>query len=186
MNIDNIIKNYYHPGTPLYDIFMGHASCVTQKSLEIAHRVIHLNPDTAFIEEAAMLHDIGIFMTHSPAIHCMGDYPYICHGFLGRELLDALGRDLSRHALVCERHTGTGITADSIKNNALLFKNFPCRDMVPVTLEEEIICFADKFYSKKQEEAGIEKSVDKVAGEMFKLGKSYGERFLEWMNKFSE
>jgi len=38
-----------------------------------------------------------------------------------------------KHGLVCERHTGTGITLEMIiKNNLPL----PHRDMVPVSMEE--------------------------------------------------
>lgn len=164
MNTEQIIKEYYRPGTKLYDIFMDHAESVTKKSIKIALGITHLNPDISFIEEAAMLHDIGIFMTWSPSIGCTGEHPYVCHGFLGRKLLDALG--LPRHGLVCERHTGAGITAENIRDNDL---PLPCRDMVPVTIEEEIICFADKFYSKKPKWAGLEKSVKKIMKEMIKL-----------------
>lgn len=31
-----IINKYYIPGTPLYDILVGHSRLVTQKALEIA------------------------------------------------------------------------------------------------------------------------------------------------------
>ena len=138
-----IICAYYPPGTALHRIFMDHARRVTEKSLEMAARVPHLQPDTGFIQEAAMLHDIGIFMTHAPAIHCRGSHPYICHGFLGRQLLDGLG--FPRHGRVAERHTGAGITLHNITAHQL---PLPHREMVPVTLEEKIICVADKFYSK--------------------------------------
>ncbi len=186
--VRKIIETYYRPGTPLYDIFMDHAEKVTQKSLITAERVAHLNPDMAFIEAAAMLHDIGIFMTHSPAIHCTGEHPYICHGVLGRQLLESIelsidSMDLSRHALVCERHTGAGITVENIRTNRL---PLPERDLVPVTLEEEIICFADKFYSKKPSRRGMEKDLMEVTAEMFKLDRSHGERFLGWVEKFIE
>lgn len=50
-----------------------------------------------------------------------------------------------RHALVCERHTGAGISLQSIIDQQL---PVPHRDMVPVSLEEQVICFADKFFSK--------------------------------------
>ena len=182
--VRKIIETYYRPGTPLYDIFMDHAEKVTQKSLITAERVAHLNPDMAFIEAAAMLHDIGIFMTHSPAIHCTGEHPYICHGVLGRQLLESIDADrFAGHALVCERHTGAGITAENIKMNRL---PLPERDMVPQTLEEKIICFADKFYSKKPSERGEEKNLNQVTAEMFKLDPSHGERFLGWVKKFVE
>lgn len=182
--VREIIEAYYRPGTPLYGIFMDHAEKVTRKSLDIAERIAHLNPDMAFIESAAMLHDIGIFMTDSPAIHCTGEHPYICHGILGRALLESIDTDtFARHALVCERHTGCGITVENIRKNRL---PLPVRDMVPVTLEEEIICFADKFFSKKPSESGMEKDVRRVVEEMFKLDRSHGERFLAWTKKFAE
>ena len=60
-----------------------------------------------------MLHDIGIIKTRAPAIGCTGDSPYICHGYLGREMLDRFGLDPS-YGLVAERHTGAGITLDNI------------------------------------------------------------------------
>lgn len=50
-----------------------------------------------------------------------------------------------RHAAVCERHTGTGLTKEQIEHEGW---PLPARDFIPVTLEEQLICFADKFYSK--------------------------------------
>ncbi|MBF0377880.1 MAG: phosphohydrolase [Desulfamplus sp.] len=199
MDIEYIINQYYKKGTKLYDIFMDHADKVREKSIYIASRIAHgtynstssVKPDIKFIEEAAMLHDIGIFMTNSPSIYCMGKYPYVCHGFLGRELLDSIG--FPRHGLVSERHTGAGITLENIIENSL---PLPHRDMVPVTIEEEIICFADKFYSKKPKWAGVEKSLEIIMEEMEKLdkhsskaiqnsvSKSHSERFAEWIDKF--
>ncbi|MBF0229484.1 MAG: phosphohydrolase [Desulfamplus sp.] len=211
MDIEYIINQYYKKGTKLYDIFIDHADKVREKSVYIASRIAHvtqnstsnIKPDIKFIEEAAMLHDIGIFMTNSPSIYCMGEYPYICHGFLGRELLDSIG--FPRHGLVSERHTGAGITLENIIANSL---PLPHRDMVPVTIEEEIICFADKFYSKKPKWVGFEKSLDKIMEEMEKLdqqnyshlpilnnnshldkksdynNKTHSERFSGWVKKF--
>ena len=91
-----------------------------------------------------MLHDIGIFMTASPKIGCFGDAPYVCHGFLGRELLDKEGLDPT-FGLVAERHTGAGICLETIQRHNL---PLPRRDMVPITPAEKIICCADKFFSK--------------------------------------
>lgn len=190
MDTQYIIRQFYTHGTKLYDIFMRHAECVTKKSIDIAFRIAHLNsdskPDTEFIQEAAMLHDIGIFMTDSPSIHCMGRHHYVCHGYLGRELLDSLG--FPRHGLVSERHTGTGITAENIRINNL---PLPCRDMLPITIEEEIICFADKFYSKKSKSADKEKSIEQVIENMKKFDRLFSnsstyhyDRFTAWMQKF--
>ena len=106
MNPYKIIYNYYPAGT-LRDILVTHSKCVASKALDIADS-LELEIDRDFVFEAAMLHDIGIFRTDAPSIHCYGSLPYICHGIEGRQILDEEG--YPRHALVCERHTGAGIT----------------------------------------------------------------------------
>jgi uncharacterized protein len=155
MDVQAIIDKYYIRGTRLYDIFMSHATDVTNKALSIVQNHPELAVDTLFIEEAAMLHDIGIYLTRAPHIGCKGSYPYICHGYLGQELLTAEG--YPKHGLVCERHTGTGLSLESIIKRKL---PIPHRDMRPQSLEEQIICFADKFYSKSS--PGKEKSIKKI------------------------
>ena len=50
-----------------------------------------------------------------------------------------------RHALVCERHTGAGLSLKDIMDQKL---PVPPREMLPVSMEEQVICFADKFFSK--------------------------------------
>ena len=79
-----------------------------------------------------------------------------------------------RHALVCERHTGTGLTvADIIAQNLPL----PHRDMCPVSLEEKLVCFADKFYSKSNPDR--EKPLDKVRKSVARYGEDSLRRFEE-------
>ena len=90
-----------------------------------------------------MLHDIGIIYCDAPKIYCNGTHKYIEHGYLGAELLRREG--FPKHALVAERHTGTGITIEQIEREEL---PIPERDYCPQSLEEKIICYADKFYSK--------------------------------------
>ena len=83
-----IISEYYEPESKIHDMMVGHGYQVGRKALEIANRVLHLNPDKDFIWEAAMLHDIGVFMTDAPSIGCHGAHPYVMHGYLGREILE--------------------------------------------------------------------------------------------------
>lgn len=139
-----IIEKYYKDNSRAMGILIAHGKSVAKKALELAKRVENLNPDLEFIKEAAMLHDIGIFLTNEPRLDCYGDKPYLAHGYLGRELLEKEG--LPRHALVCERHVGVGITLENIEKNNL---PLPKRDMTPQSIEEKIICLADKFFSKK-------------------------------------
>ena len=124
-----LISKYYKPKSKAYNILYGHSRAVTAKAIKISLNHPELNPDLIFIEEAAMLHDIGIFMTNAPNLFCFGDYPYLAHGYLGCELLTGMG--FPEHGLVCERHTGTGFTKEEI-----IEKNLPLphRDLIPVTV----------------------------------------------------
>src|SRR5690554_81826 len=177
MNIQAIIDTYYSRGTKLYDIYLSHVTDVTNKALSIAAKHPELAVDTRFIEEAGMLHDIGIFMTNAPHIACKGSYPYICHGYLGRELLDLEG--YPKHGLVCERHTGTGLSLEGIIKRKL---PIPHRDMRPISLEEKIICFADKFFSKSH--LGKEKPIKKIRQGLKRHDWHQVKVFDEWCELF--
>ncbi len=176
-----IIDEFYKPGSKAHEIILRHGQLVAKKALKTAKRVKHLNPDMNFIEEAAILHDIGIFMTDAPEIECFGKHPYIAHGVLGRKLLEKKG--ITQHALVCERHVGVGIDVKAIKTEHL---PLPLRDMTPVTIEEQIICFADKFLSKDPGKVSKEKSVEEILDQLSKYGKSQVERFKSWTKMFGE
>ena len=83
MNLRQIIDKYYSDNAELKDILLRHSSAVARKALDIAKRHPELNLDLNFIEEAAMLHDIGVIKTDAPDIKCYGNEPYIRHGVLG-------------------------------------------------------------------------------------------------------
>lgn len=176
MNPMGLLQKYYDPQSELYRLLIIHSVLVTAKALQLARDYLDEHPkaaiDTAFLEEAAMLHDIGIYRCDSPAIMCTGAEPYVRHGVLGREILEQEG--LQRHALVCERHTGAGITRDDVVQQAL---PLPERDYMPVSLEEKIICLADKFYSKKPKKLFKEKSLEKIRKNLEKYGAQMAERF---------
>lgn len=177
MNPFDIINKYYQEGTELYDILVNHSSDVTRKALEISAMHPELNIDTEFVREAGMLHDIGIFKTNAPTIACYGEYPYISHGVLGAEIL--LQEGLTKHALVCERHTGTGLSIEDIVNRKL---PLPLRDMRPKTIDEKVICFADCFFSKTHLEK--EKTVDEIHFKMLKFGNMQVQQFDDWCQIF--
>ncbi|HIY50144.1 MAG TPA: HDIG domain-containing protein [Candidatus Barnesiella excrementavium] len=172
MDVQAVFNKYYQPGTPLYQSVWSHSRLVAEKALQLAQAHPELKLDRDFVYEAAMLHDIGVFLTYAPSIYCMGDKPYICHGVLGAELMRADG--YPRHALVCERHTGTGLTVDDIIAQNL---PLPHRDLCPVTLEEKLVCLADKFYSKSNPDR--EKPLDKVRQSVARYGEDSLRRFDE-------
>jgi uncharacterized protein len=172
-----IIGRFYKKDSEAYNILVAHSSLVAMKAVELAKKVSHLKPDIQFVKEAAMLHDIGIFLTSAKKIFCFGDKPYICHGYLGRELLEKEG--LSRHALVCERHVGVGFSEKEIVK-----KKFPLpnRDMIPETIEEKIICVADKFFSKK--DLLHEKSLEEIKKSLSELDPKLVKKFEKLYKPF--
>ena len=177
MNPYDVISEFYSPGSELHRIMIGHGEQVAAKALEVARGHAPKSLDMAFIEEAALLHDVGIFMTRARKIACQGTYPYVCHGYLGREILERKG--FARHARVCERHVGVGITVDDIiKQNLPL----PRRDMRPVSLEEQIIAYADKFFSKGGDAA--EKTVPDILRGLERFGAEKAEVFRSWAVRF--
>ncbi|MCU4175774.1 HDIG domain-containing metalloprotein [Carboxylicivirga sp. N1Y90] len=178
MEVQGIIDKYYLPNSPIWTILVEHSKCVRDKALDVAYKHPELNADADFIAEAALLHDIGIYLTKAPDLHCNGELPYICHGYLGRQILEMEG--LPKHALVCERHTGTGLSLAEIISNKL---PIPHRDMRPVSIEEQIICFADKFYSKSGN-LTKEKSLDKIRKSMLKHSQVQLDRFNLWCEQF--
>ena len=90
-----IIDKYYPEGSPLRDIYLLHCRSVADFALRInQERSLALGPD--LVESAAMLHDIGIFLTDADGIDCHGSAPYIRHGILGAELLRKEGMPRKR------------------------------------------------------------------------------------------
>ena len=177
MNPIALSDKYYPEDNELKNILLKHSRSVADKALEMARKLPELNLDVQFIEEAAMLHDIGIFLTDASGIYCFGTYPYICHGYLGADLVRKEG--YPRHALVCERHTGAGLSLEAIVDSDL---PVPHRDMLPVSLEEQIICFADKFFSKTK--LDNEKSLEKARKSIEIHGDEGLVRFEKWCKLF--
>lgn len=172
-----IIEKYYSTQSEAYHILVKHSKSVANKALSIAKAHPEMDLDLTFIEEAAMLHDIGIILCNAPKIDCHGTNEYICHGYLGADILRKEG--YPRHALVCERHTGTGISLKMIEENNL---PLPHRDFLPVSPEEQLICFADKFFSKTKLDK--EKNINKIQESLKKYGEDTILRFNQWCKLF--
>jgi len=178
MTYQQIIDKYYPAGTRRRDIYLKHCRQVADEALTIAKRK-HLMLDESDIETAAMLHDIGIFLTDADGIDCHGSEPYIRHGILGAELLRENGFD-EKFARVAERHTGAGISPEDIDElNLPLPKN---KVMMPETELEKLICYADKFYSKSGDMQ--RKSLEKVRKSMVRHSSSTLERFEKLHSKY--
>ena len=173
-----LLEKYCAGNDNLLKILISHGESVASKALEITRKHPEWNIDLKFLEEAALLHDIGVVRCNAPGIYCYGTEPYICHGILGADILRAEG--LEEHAKIAERHTGCGLTPTSIKE-----RNLPLpldKVLYPISLEEQIICFADKFFSKTRLED--EKTLERARKSLEKHGEEGLKRFDAWCERF--
>lgn len=204
----NIINKYYPEENALKRILLVHSRAVADKALRICDAHPELMLDRQFVEEAAMVHDIGIFRCDAPGIQCFGTEPYVCHGQIGAAIMRAEG--YPRHARVCERHTGAGLTIEEIVSQQLpitippppegITSNTsitsttsissnpgtelsPWQPFLPETLEEQLICYADKFFSKTRLET--EKTVEQAERSLAKFGEAGVLRFQQWHALFA-
>lgn len=174
-----IIDKYYPAGTELRDILEGHSRQVADMALAIAER-LKLDIPRAMIEDAAMLHDIGICRTHAPGIRCFGTEPYLMHGVIGAAMLCAEGAP-QWAADVAERHTGAGLTRADITAAGL---PDPGHDLLPRTQLERLVCYADKFFSKTHVGAPP-KPLDRVRASIAKFGPEAAARFEDLHTRFA-
>ena len=173
------ISKHYPAGRKVSGILLSHSRAVADEALAIAHR-LRLPLDDADVEAAAMLHDIGIIRTNAPGIGCYGSAPYLCHGPIGADMLRADGAP-EIYALVAERHTGAGLTDAEIASRKLPMPEG--RSYTPQSLLEQLVCYADCFYSKSGDMS--RKPLDRVEASMAKFGPAVLDRFRALHRRFT-
>lgn len=104
-----------------------HSEKVADKAMEIANKIKKVKVDLDLIEIGALLHDIGRTKTHG-----------FKHALIGGKILRQRGFS-EKLARICETHILGGLDKEDAKNVGL-----PEKDFLPKTLEEKIICLADK------------------------------------------
>ncbi len=120
-----------------------HSLKVAEKALEIAEKIDEKDIDKDLIEVGGILHDIGRSKTHD-----------FNHGIIGAKILKDRGF-LKRLSRICETHMLGGLDKEDAKQLGL-----PERDYLPLTLEEKIICLADKYVSGTKD-VSIEQKFEK-------------------------
>lgn len=177
-----LVDRFYTPDSEARSILIEHSKAVSDFALAInRQKSLGLAPEE--IEFAAMLHDIGIVGTKAPGIGCYGDKPYIMHGVIGADMLRGCGAP-EWSARVAERHTGSGLTVDDIKRQSL---PLPLdRSLVPQTMLEKLICYADKFFSKRPGQLHTPKNISQVIKEMSGHGTESLDRFMDLHKVFGD
>lgn len=181
----SLLYQYYPDDTPQRRILLHHSQQVRERALRVCDRHPELAPDRTLVEAGALLHDVGIFRCDAPGIHCHGTSHYLYHGVLGGELLRRAGEP--QVARICERHTGTGLHFRHFVDRHLVPPQLLIDDptdmaLTPETIEEEIVCYADKFYSKSHLER--ERSIADTLHSIRKFGQDDAEKFEQWAARF--
>jgi uncharacterized protein len=174
-----LLKKYFDGNEKGFSMVYEHSRLVAGKALTVAVSKGLEGSQLKFIEEAALLHDIGVVGTNSPRLGCRGMAPYICHGILGREILEKEG--YPEHGLICERHIGVGLTVEDIILQDL---PLPQREMVPLTVTQRIVCFSDLFYTKKPDRIDHEMTPDEVRNGLSRFGENKVRIFDAWLSEF--
>ncbi|NVM17864.1 MAG: HDIG domain-containing protein [Candidatus Lokiarchaeota archaeon] len=125
-----------------------HSLKVAEKALVLAEKIRLKEVDMDLIEIGGLLHDIGRCQTHG-----------FKHALIGAKIIRERGLS-ERLAIICETHILGGLDKEDAKQVGL-----PERDFLPLTLEEKVICLADKFIAGTKE-VTIE------------------QRFEKWFNKY--
>ncbi|MDF1497737.1 MAG: HD domain-containing protein [Patescibacteria group bacterium] len=174
MNIYFELLKKYSNSVEDFEIIVNHGLDILGESLKIIQRKkLYKEVDFDLIVSGCILHDIGTFKYLKNFNKFQKNY--IDHGIIGGKILREEG--FKKEALVAERHIGSGLSMNYIiKNNIPL----PKKDFLPISLEEKIICYADKFYSK----SGKIDTLESIKKEMKGFGKEPFERFLELEKMF--
>ncbi|MFW9937721.1 MAG: HD domain-containing protein [Candidatus Thorarchaeota archaeon] len=120
-----------------------HSLKVAEKALEIAEKITKVDVNKDLIEIGAILHDIGRAKTHG-----------FEHALIGGKILKERGfsNNLVR---ICETHILGGLDKEDAIKVGLPEKNY-----LPISLEEKIICLADKHMAGTYE-VSIEQRFEK-------------------------
>ncbi len=127
-----------------------HSINVANKGLEIANKISKVKVDKQLIVIGGLFHDIGRSKTHG-----------FEHALIGGKILRERGLP-SKLAKICETHILGGLDKEDAEDLGL-----PVKDYLPESIEEKIICLADKM----------------TAGTNFI---SVEKRFERWFNKYGK
>jgi uncharacterized protein len=112
-----------------------HCLSVADLAIETARELLAkgLKVDVELVEAGAILHDLGRSKNHT-----------VGHGVVGAQMAQSLGLPQPLVNII-KRHVGGGISAEE----AAVF-GWPKDSYMPQTLEEKIVCYADKLIDKSR------------------------------------
>ncbi len=157
---------------------LAHAGC-SEEVVEHCRSVAHLaykiaqtcnskgkKVDVRLVRVGGLLHDLGRARTHT-----------VDHGLVGAEIARELQLPESL-ILIIERHVGSGISTSEARR-----LGFPSRSLVPQTIEERIVAYADKL-TRKSQRLTIEAALEQFNRDS-NIPETAVERLREWHEELS-
>lgn len=137
------LHHKYAPDQAAFDIIYTHCKIVWEIAAELIHAK-NLQVDEDLVRAGCQLHDIGVYQLFKPDGAFYEPVLYTLHGLFGQEIVEAegLGAVLGD---VITRHIGAGITKEDIVKNGL---PLPHTDFIPISVEEQLVSYADNFHTK--------------------------------------
>ncbi len=128
----------------IYNLVFGHCEivseiaiwCVDDKNLEV---------NESLLEAGCLLHDVGTYALFDEKGLDGNEHNYKQHAIFGAALVTEEGFD-SRIADMIRTHVLMGLSKDEITKSGF---GMPQKDYFPTTLEARLLCYADRFHSKK-------------------------------------
>ena len=163
----------------ILDAVWGHSLIVKDIALELVKnlekRGIKINKK--LVEIGCLVHDIGCYECYE--FYGRNKGCYIQHGIRGYEILkkEGFGEEIARMATI---HLGVGLVEENVVASGLPLEH---KDYIPITLEEELVAYADNFHSKSGPK------FDKFENSREKLAKLWPESvmiFDRFRKKFGE
>ncbi|MCA9332804.1 HD domain-containing protein [Candidatus Saccharibacteria bacterium] len=135
----------YAPSEEDFNLVYEHCSVVAEIALWCAGNT-HEPVDRELLRTAALLHDIGSHpFLAAWSVNESYSRIYPQHAMMGAKLLAEEGLDPNICSII-ETHPLLGVSKEEIIENKTAM---PARDFIPQTIEGRLLCYADRFHSKK-------------------------------------
>jgi uncharacterized protein len=135
LNREYTLKLLKKLGLPLN--IRKHCIMVSKKGMKISKKIMKIKINYNFVEIGGLIHDIGRLKTHG-----------LDHGIVGGKIAKELGFP-EEIVKICERHVLGGLDKRDIQK--FLPEYDIDIDLIPQSIEEKIICLADKCFQGSKE-----------------------------------
>ena len=136
----------YAPNDKVYELVYGHCRVVNEIAQWCATNISSKETvDTELLASAALLHDIGTYVLFDDNGKVGNERLYPLHAILSAKIIADEGID-GRVASLVETHILLGLSKREIIEKPW---PLPARDYIPSSVEGELLCYADRFHSKK-------------------------------------